>query len=310
MISSARRATLAAAAVLTLVPLGACQSDGESGEVTTASPASKSTTQTPPSAVAGEFGRLEAEFDARLGVYALDTGSGRTIEHRADERFAYASTIKALAAGALLARTSPAELDRRVTYTSADLVPPSPVAEQHVNEGMTLREVLDAAVRYGDNTAANLMFTQLGGPQELEKYLRGIGERDTEVDRVEPELNEATPGDERDTSTPRALATVLEKYVLADVLPADDRALLTDMLRNNTTGDELIRDGVPDGWVVGDKTGAASYGTRNDIAVLWPPDGDPIVLAVLSSRDEKDATYDNALIAQAAKAVVTALSQR
>ncbi|MEN3269427.1 serine hydrolase [Pseudonocardia sp.] len=162
-----------------LVPLGGCQTV----EATTASPASSVTAATAASAVATEFNRLETEFDARLGIYAVDVGSGRTIEHRADERFAYASTITALAAGALLARTSPAELDRRISYTSADLVPPSPVTEPHVNEGMTVREVIDAAVRYGDNTAANLMFTQLGGPQELEEYLRGVGDRVTECGR-------------------------------------------------------------------------------------------------------------------------------
>jgi beta-lactamase class A len=297
---SVRRTTLAATAVLVLVPLGGCQAD----EAAVASRTTQTATVAPP---AGELARLETEFDARLGVYAVDTGSGRVIEYRAGERFAFASTFKALAAGALLARNTPAGLDRTISYAGTDLEPHSPITGQHVHEGMALRDVLAAAVRYSDNTAANLMFAELGGPAGLERDLRRLGDRTTEVDRVETELSEATPGDGRDTTTPRAFTTDLRAYVLGDALPADDRTLLTGWLRTNTTGDELIRAGVPDGWMVGDKTGSGGYGARNDIAVVWPPHRAPVVLAVMSTRDEADATYDDALIARAAKITVTAL---
>lgn len=251
-----------------------------------------------------EFRQLEERFDARLGVYAIDTGSGRTVGYRADERFAYASTFKALAAAEVLDETTDAELDRVVRYSADDLVTYSPVTEQHVATGMTLRAIADAAVRYSDNTAGNLMLRHLGGPQKFEKELREVGDKVTDPARYETALNEARPGDRRDTSTPRALAGTLRAYAVGDALGTADRDTLNGWLRGNTTGGELIRAGVPDGWVVGDKTGSGGYGTRNDIAVIWPPDRAPIVLAVLSSRDEKDASYDNALIAEATKAVL------
>ncbi|MBG6105821.1 beta-lactamase class A [Micromonospora vinacea] len=251
-----------------------------------------------------EFRRLEGMFDARLGVYAIDTGTGRTVQYRADERFAYASTFKALAAAEVLDETTDAELDRVVRYSADDLVTYSPITEQHVATGMTLRAIADAAVRYSDNTAGNLLLRHLGGPQKFEKELREVGDKVTDPARYETELNEARPGDRRDTSTPRALAEDLRAYAVGDALDPADRDTLNGWLRGNTTGGELIRAGVPDGWVVGDKTGAGGYGTRNDIAVIWPPDRAPIVLAVLSSRDEKDASYDNALIAEAAKVVM------
>jgi beta-lactamase class A len=155
--------------------------------------------------------------------------------------------------------------------------------------------------------SANLIFAELGGPAGLERDLRALGDRTTQLDRVETELNKATPGETRDTTTPRAFAADLRTYVLGDKLPADDRALLTGWLRTNTTGDGLIRAGVPAGWVVGDKTGAGGYGTRNDIAVVWPPHRAPIVLAIMSKKDEPDATYDDALIARAARTAITAL---
>ena len=253
-----------------------------------------------------EFRRLEERFDARLGVYAIDTGTVRTAQYRADERFAYASTFKALAAAEVLDETTDAELDRVVRYSAHDLVTYSPITEQHVADGMTLRAIADAAVRYSDNTAGNLLLRQLGGPQKFEKELREVGDKVTDPARYETALNEARPGDRRDTSTARALAQDLRAYAVGDALESADRDILNGWLRGNTTGGELIRAGVPDGWVVGDKTGAGGYGTRNDIAVIWPPDRAPIVLAVLSSRDEKDADYDNALIARATEVVIAA----
>ncbi|WP_144127882.1 class A beta-lactamase [Catellatospora sichuanensis] len=295
MIISVRRA--AVAATLTCLVLSGCASN---------TPATPTPSAAAPSA-ATAFADLETRFDARLGVYAIDTGTGRTVEHRADERFAYASTFKALAAAAVLDTTTAEQLDRVVHYTDADLVTYSPVTEKHVQTGMSLRDLADAAVRYSDNTAGNLLLDHLGGPDGFEKALRGLGDQTTDVARREPELNQATPGDTRDTSTPRALVDDLRAYTLGDGLADDDRTVLNDWLRGNTTGAKLIRAGVPAGWQVGDKTGAAAYGTRNDIAVIWPTDGAPIVLAILSSHDEQDAKYDDALIAQAAAAAITAL---
>ncbi|MCM3494505.1 class A beta-lactamase [Paenibacillus lactis] len=253
------------------------------------------------------FENLENEYDARLGVYAIDTGSGETIAYRADERFAYTSTFKALASGAVLMQNSVEDIDEMISYSAEDLVTYSPITEKHVSTGMTLRDIMDAAIRYSDNTAGDLLLKQLGGPDGFEAALRQIGDTVIQADRYETELNEAVPGDDRDTSTARALATSLNAFALGDVLPEDKQTILTDMLRGNTTGDELIRAAVPEGWVVGDKTGAGSYGTRNDIAIVWPPEGDPIVLAILSSRDAQDADYDNALIAKAAEAALSAL---
>ncbi len=135
----------------------------------------------------------------------------------------------------------------------------------------------------------------------MQDALRALGDNVTRCDRYEVALSDAVPGDLRDTSTPRALATDLRAYVLGTTLSADKRAVLTDWLKRNTTGDKAIRAGAPDGWTVGDKTGTGGYGTRNDIAIVWPPRAAPIALAVLSRRDTKDAERDDALIARAAK---------
>ncbi|QDZ86113.1 class A beta-lactamase [Priestia megaterium] len=255
----------------------------------------------------GEFAKLEEKYDANLGVFALDTGTNKTVTYHPDERFAYASTHKALAVGALLQQKSIEDLNERIFYTRDDLVNYNPITEKHVDTGMTLRELADASLRYSDNTAGNLILQQLGGPDGFKEALEKIGDDVTLPERFEPDLNEVNPGETHDTSTPRALATSLQTYVLGQALPENKRALLTDWMKRNTTGDALIRAGVPKSWEVADKTGAGSYATRNDIAILWPPKGDPIVLAILSNRTEKDAEYNDKLIAEAAKQAVKTL---
>ncbi len=289
-----------------LVLLAGCAAD----PVRTVSPSTSThvtVTPSPAPDATAAFQRLESTFDARLGVFALDIDTGRTVEYRADERFGYASTFKALAAGAVLAATTTGELDEIVRYGRGDLVAHSPITEQHVATGMTLRAVADAAVRYSDNTAGTLLLARLGGPDGFARALRELGDEVTQPARWETDLNAYSPGDPRDTSTPRALATTLAAYALGDALSAEDRVVLLDWLIGNTTGGGLIRAAVPDGWRVGDKTGTSRYGIRNDIAVVWPPDRAPIVIAIMSNRSDPDAEHDDALIAQATRAAVALL---
>jgi beta-lactamase class A len=271
--------------------------------------ASERATAPPPPAVdvAAEIGRLEDEYDAVVGLYAVDTGTGTEATHRADRRFAYASTFKALAAAAVLERSGPDELAQVVTYEAGDLQEYSPVAEQHVDEGMTMYQIIDAAVQQSDNTAGNLLLDALGGPAGLEAALRAIGDETTMPARYEPELNDVAPGDERDTSSARALAHDLRAYGLGDVLDDDARETFVEALRGSVTGDETIRAGVPDGWVVGDKTGTSGDGGRNDIGLLWPPDGEPVVLAVLTQTEDREAEPDDALLAEVTAVAVEAL---
>lgn len=306
-----RRALLGAAALL---PVAACGGgDGEPERTAPDEPPSSGSTAStaPPPAVAEARARLaalEATYEARLGVHAVDTATGTTIAHRADERFALCSTFKALAAAAVLDRNPLSHLDTVVTYTEDDLLDHAPITERHVATGMTIRDLCDAAVRHSDGTAGNLLVRDLGGPGELTAYARGLGDTVTRLDRLEPDITEATPGDPRDTTSPRAFAADLRAIVVGDALPGDKRAVLRDLLERSTTGAARIRAAVPAGWTVANKTGTGSYGTLNDMAVLWPPGAGPLVVAVMSSRDTADAERDEALLADAATHVIAGLT--
>lgn len=304
---------LAAVSLLVIGLLAGCTTAGGAagdarGSGTRAKATPSRSARDPRSAAAQtEFQALESAHGARAGVYALDTGTGRQIAYRADERFGYASTYKALAAAVLLARPPATGLDTPIPYSADQLVSYSPITEQHTGAGMTLRELAEAAVRYSDNTAGNLVFEAIGGPAGFQNALRGIGDDVTRAARIEPDLNAVSPGDDADTSTPRALATDLRAYVLGSALPADARAQLKTWLVGNTTGDALIRSVAPDGATVGDKTGSADHGTRNDIAVIWRASGKPIVIAVLTDHADANATGDDALVAAAARAALKGL---
>jgi len=287
-----RRAVLGAALLL---PLMGC-----SRAPSPPAPSPPAPAPTPAPAAAARLAELETRFDARLGLYAVHTGTGRELTHRADERFPLCSTFKVLAVAAMLAKTQPEHLQTRIRYGASDIEEHPPVTPGHVGDGLTVAELCDAAIRYSDNTAGNLLLDDIGGPSAVTDYARLLGDGVTRLDRRETELNSAIPGDDRDTTSPRAIAGDLRGLVLGDRLDPADRALLTDWLVRNTTGGARIRAGLPPDWRVADKTGSGSYGTANDIAVAWPPSGAPIVLAVLSTRDGREEEADNALIAQAA----------
>ena len=255
-----------------------------------------------------QFAELEAKADGRLGISLIDTASGHEITYRGNERFPFCSTFKVLVVGAILQQSmaQPGLLQQNVPYSKTDLVTYSPLTEKHFAQGMTIAELCAATLRYSDNTAANLLIQQLGGLQGVNRFARSIGDASFRLDRWETALNSAVPGDERDTTTPSAMAASLKKLVLGDVLAAPQREQLIGWMKANTTGDAGIRAGVPAGWVVGDKTGSGGYGTTNDIAVLWPPKGTPVVLAVYFTQHQPDAHSRRDVIAEATRLLMAA----
>jgi len=303
--SSKRRTLLLAAATAPLVlTVTACASrQGAAPDEATRAAAAAADAIAP--AAATTLADLERDAGGRLGVCAIDTASGRVIEHRAGERFPFCSTFKAMLSAAVLAQSveRPGLLQQRVAYTKADLVNYSPVSEKHVGAGMTVAALCEAAIQYSDNSAANLLMKLIGGPSAVTAYARSIGDDAFRLDRWETELNTALPGDPRDTTTPAAMAASLRVLTLGDALPAAQRAQLVAWLRGNKVGDKRIRAGVPAGWAVGDKTGTGDYGTTNDAGVIWPTSRAPIVLAVYYTQTRADARAKDDVIASVARIV-------
>ena len=253
------------------------------------------------------FQALEAKYNAQIGVYVLNTNDGREIAYKADERFAYCSTHKFLSVGALLQRKSLEELNELRIYSADEILPYSAITKANVDKGLTVAEICEAALRISDNTAANLVIEELGGIDAFRASLRAIGDNVTEPARLEVDLNIYDPDSPDDTSTPRQLAKDLQTYLLGDVLREDKKILLMTWMSDNAITDELIKASVPKDWKVVDKSGTGiNYGTCNDIAVVFPPEGKPIVVAIMTRRNEASARFDSALVADVARMIFTA----
>lgn len=258
---------------------------------------------------------LEREYSARLGVFARNTDTGATVQYRADELFPMCSVFKVLAAAAVLRDLDHhgEHLGKRIRYTEEYVTESgyAPVTgkPENIADGLTVGELCAAAVSHSDNCAANLLLRELGGPKAVTRFSRSVGDRITRLDRWEPELNSAEPWRVTDTTSPRAIGSTVGELLLGDVLPRPDRRRLTTWMTENTTNTERFKAGLPDDWTLADKTGGGEqYGVANDVGVVRPPHGSPLVLSVLSTKYAPEGPADNPLVARTAGLVAKALT--
>lgn len=226
---------------------------------------------------------VEQQLQAHVGYAELSLSDGKVLEsYRSQERFPMMSTFKALLCGAVLSRVDAGkeQLDRRIQYRQQDLVAYSPVTEKHLANGMTVGELCDAAITMSDNTAANLLLSAIDGPAKLTAFLRNTGDSATRLDRWEPELNEALPGDERDTTTPESMALTLRQLLTGKVLTPASRQQLMDWMEADNVAGPLLRSVTPAGWFIADKTGAGERGSRGIVAAMGP-EGKPTRIVVI-----------------------------
>jgi beta-lactamase class A len=263
-----------------------------------------------PDRLQDEFARIERDSGGRLGVAVLGAKATSRWTHRGDERFPICSTFKLIAAAAVLARVDAGkeQLTRRVRFEAKDVVVNSPVTKDHSGgAGMTLDELCEAAMTMSDNTAGNLLLGTIGGPIGLTDFAASLGDTVTRLDRIEPALNEALPGDLRDTTSPAAMAADLRALIFGDALSAESKMRLLGWLIGNKTGEARLRAGLPANWRVGDKTGSGERGTTNDVAVVWPGKHEPILVAIYLTGTQAAPDARNATLASVGRAIAAAL---
>jgi beta-lactamase class A len=268
--------------------------------------------------VDAKLAEIEEASGGRLGVVVFDAHGTQRVSYRPGERFPMCSTFKLLAVADALTRIDAGTLtfEGRVHYSQADLLEYAPAAKTHVaREWMTMRELCAAAILLSDNTAANLILKQIGGPAGVTRYLRSVGDQFTRLDRIEPFLNSGIPGDPRDTTTPETMGFDTYRLLVRDLLSASSRALLTDWMRRSTTGLDLLRAGFPQSWRVGDKTGLGGQqnamgdsDTRNDVAIVWPPGHSPFIVSVYLTGVKVAAQQRDAALADVARTIIPAFS--
>lgn len=267
----------------------------------------------PAAAFTSKIAALESKHGGRLGVSVISTNGAPLFSSRANERFAMCSTFKALLGALVLSRVDARKesLDRPISYTSADILDYAPITKKELATGhMTVSALNAASIQYSDNTAANLLLDALGGPTAFTQYLRSIGDHTTRLDRNEPTLNSNTAGDERDTTTPRAMAATLQKLLVGDHLSPASKEQLKAWMFGNTTGDAKLRAGFDKFWMVGDKTGSGENGASNDVAIVFPRGLAPFIITVFYTGSTASGDAKNAVIAEVAKIAADTLISR
>lgn len=255
---------------------------------------------------AKDIEQIENEYNTKVGIYGINTENGKVYEHNADERFAFASTYKAIASGILLNKVAPSELNKKVEINESEIVANSPVTEQYIGKTMSLKALIKASMLQSDNTANNKIMQELGGVNGLKHELVQLGDDVSEPQRLEPELNYFDPNSKADTTTPRAAAQTLNSILTSNEMNGSNLSLLKQTMIENKTGDTLIKAGMPNSYTVGDKSGQAlTYATRNDLAFIYPKGQDnPIILAIYSKQDQKDAKPNDKVISDSAREVI------
>lgn len=250
---------------------------------------------------------LERKTGGRIGLAVLDAGTRARADYRADERFPMCSTFKFLAAAFVLARADRGDedLERRIQFGERDLVPPySPVTRDRVHgQGMSLAELCEAAVTLSDNTAGNLVLASFGGPAALTGFTRSLGDDTTQLDRTEPDLNEAAPNDPRDTTSPAAMLELMRKILLNDVLAPHSRERLIGWMQRSPTGDARLKAGLPKEWRVAGKTGSGQNGSAAHVAVVWRPGEVPFLISVYMTGSKAPSGRLNEALAETGRLV-------
>ncbi len=259
------------------------------------------------------FAELEKKHaGSRIGVAVIDLSTNRRVDYRTDERFTMCSTFKVLAAAAVLKRAdeNKEKLDRFVRYGEAQLMSYAPVTREHVKEGgMTLEALCAAAIEQSDNTAANLLLESIGGPEKWTEFARSLGDKFSRLDHTEPDLNITRPGKVDDTTTPAAMCADLQRLFTSDFLSVASRAKLEGWMQQGQTGLKMIRASIPADWKAGDKTGRSGDGATNDIAVLRPPVGGPIFVAIYTVDSAEPQDARDRLVAEVAKTAIELLKK-
>ncbi len=264
--------------------------------------------QSPLKILAASVSQIEEGLKGRVGIALVDTGTGKVWFHRANEKFLMNSTVKTPVCGAVLARSDAGELSlsEQLPVRESDLLSYAPVTKEHAGGTMTIADLCLAALDWSDNTAANLLISRLGGPDEVTNFFRSIGDTVSRLDRYEPELNAFAPDSPLDTTTPAAMAETLRALLVGNALSVSSRNLLAEWMSHGNVTSTLLRNKAPATWAFSDKSGAGSH-TRNIIALVTPEGRAPWVAAIYISDTDADFAARNTALKELSAAVVNVM---
>ncbi|TEW56608.1 class A beta-lactamase [Psychromonas sp. RZ22] len=181
----------------------------------------------------------------------------------------------------------------------------APITSHKIGQTMSLSELCEAAMFVSDNTAANLLLKELGGPSTITVFMKILGDNTTRLDRWEPELNEATVNDIRDTTTANAMTESLYSVLFQEHLSELSRQQLQYWLINNKVTGSLLRSVIPQSWSIGDRSGAGGSGSRGITAVIFPDNQPAVFVAIYITQTKASMAQRDRAIAEIGEVIFT-----
>jgi len=292
-------------------------------------------------AVEAEIARIAVPVEGTIGVAAwrID-GRGPRVLINADQRFPMASTFKVAVAGTILSKVDRGEitLDQLVPVDAAMMVESEGLAStfRHPGVSASVNNLLELMLTVSDNTATDVLTKLAGGPAAVTAWVRGQGIEGLRVDRdtagllrdfyrlppgpfpealeaamkANPSLEEigdkpqeSFDDDPRDTAAPLAMANLLQRLFAGKALKPESTKLLTEIMERNTTGNARIRDRLPNGVTVAEKTGTIG-GSLNDVGMITLPDNrGKLIVAVFVKRSRRPFEDRERAIADVSRAL-------
>jgi beta-lactamase class A len=286
----------------------------------------------------------KASTDGVLGVSATHIESGRTVSVRGAERFPMASAVKIPFAVQLitLADEGKLSLDRMVSLEAKDLHPGSGKITEllfHPGVSLSLENFMEMMLVISDNSAADVVLREGGGPAEVTARMKALGLPGIRVDRniallisdwmgaknVPPEsqwnkdiwdaLYDAVPptehmrarrsqwSDPRDTATPDDMTRLLVRIWKKDLVAAKNAEVLLGMMERCQTGKSRIKGLLPQGTPVAHKTGTLG-GVADDVGVITlPGDAGHVAISVFTKASYRPEEASEKAVAEVARTV-------
>lgn len=217
--------------------------------------------------------RLEAElnsllknFNGEVGIYVHDLKKNRTVAIHADTVFPTASMVKIPILTGIMAKLQTGELQYHqpliykdsLLYAGVDIL-----GSFKANEKIELSKVMMLMLTMSDNTASLWLQTLAGTGTRINELMDSLGLHVTRV-------NSRTPGRESNRAqfgwgqtSPREMATLMEKIVNKEVINADASERMLRLLGRNYWDEEAISQ-IPTDVFIASKSGAVDA-TRNEV---------------------------------------------
>lgn len=267
-----------------------------------------------PSALEWELGRIAERLpEARIGIAVL--GPDGTVFSRQDSLLPMLSTFKFPLALAVLEKTATEEISLSAPI---DVGPEwlesgtySPLRDSLPATGgcVTLAALLHYSTSLSDNIACDRLLDLVGGPEAVDRYLRTRGFDGFRIAASEHTMHLDPENQRINVARPSALCALFARFLQGGLLPPTQETFLQHLLESATTGANKLRAGLPEGTVLGHKTGSSdrtSQGIRiaeNDAGYVRLPDGRSYCIAVMVIDSPADDAANTALIATISRTV-------